>query len=83
MYATPKAYMTVRIKDEIPSTTKGAAVVAIFNPTMARETVVATAPNAIVYGSGRLTVKDMARAGFVLNLIGAVVITAVSLIAFH
>ena len=43
---------------------------------------VATAPNAIVLGSGKLTIKDMARAGLVLNLIGAVVITAVCLIAF-
>jgi len=41
---------------------------------------VATAPNAIVFGSGKVTIKDMARAGFVLNLIGAVVITAVSLL---
>ena len=41
---------------------------------------VATAPNAIVFGSGRIRVKEMARAGFVLNLIGAVVITAVSLL---
>ena len=41
---------------------------------------VATAPNAIVFGSGRVTIKEMARAGFVLNLIGAVVITAVSLL---
>ncbi len=38
---------------------------------------VATAPNAIVYGSGRFTVRDMAHAGLVLNLVGAVVITAV------
>lgn len=38
---------------------------------------VATAPNAIVYGSNRLTVKDMARAGFALNIMGALVITLV------
>ena len=31
---------------------------------------VATAPNAIVFGSGRVRIKEMARAGFVLNLIG-------------
>ncbi len=36
---------------------------------------VATAPNAIVFGSGRLTVKDMVKQGFVLNLVGAVVTT--------
>jgi sodium-dependent dicarboxylate transporter 2/3/5 len=40
---------------------------------------VATAPNAIVYGSEMITVKQMAHAGLVLNLTGAVVITAVCL----
>lgn len=38
---------------------------------------VATAPNAIVFGSGKITVEQMAREGIVLNLIGAAVITAV------
>ena len=38
---------------------------------------VATAPNAIVYGSQLIRVKDMVRAGFVLNVIGAIVITMV------
>jgi sodium-dependent dicarboxylate transporter 2/3/5 len=38
---------------------------------------VATPPNAIVFGSGRLTVGEMARIGIVLNLIGAVVITVI------
>jgi len=41
---------------------------------------VATAPNAIVFGSGKIRVKDMVRAGFVLNLAGAVIITVVSLL---
>jgi Di- and tricarboxylate transporters len=36
---------------------------------------VATAPNAIVYGSGEVTTREMAREGFGLNLAGAVVIT--------
>ena len=40
---------------------------------------VATPPNAIVFGSGRLTVGEMARVGIVLNLIGALVITALVL----
>ncbi|QDU96650.1 SLC13 family permease [Lignipirellula cremea] len=38
---------------------------------------VATPPNAIVFGSNRLTIPQMARPGFVLNLIGVVVITGV------
>lgn len=38
---------------------------------------VATAPNSIVYGSGQVTTRRMAATGFALNLIGAVVITAV------
>lgn len=41
---------------------------------------VATAPNSIVYGSGLVTTGTMAREGFVLNLIGAAVITAVCLV---
>ena len=41
---------------------------------------VATAPNAIVFGSGKIRIKDMARAGFVLNLIGALVIMSFSLL---
>lgn len=38
---------------------------------------VATAPNAIVYGSGMVTIRQMAHAGLVLNLLGAAVITTV------
>lgn len=36
---------------------------------------VATPPNAIVFGSGELTIGAMIRAGFALNLFGAVLIT--------
>jgi sodium-dependent dicarboxylate transporter 2/3/5 len=39
---------------------------------------VATAPNAVMYGSGRVTIREMARAGLVLNLLGVVVISSVS-----
>ena len=38
---------------------------------------VATAPNAIVFGTGRFTVRTMVREGFALNLIGMTVITSV------
>jgi sodium-dependent dicarboxylate transporter 2/3/5 len=38
---------------------------------------VATAPNAIVFGTGKITVEQMVREGFALNLIGVTVITAV------
>jgi sodium-dependent dicarboxylate transporter 2/3/5 len=38
---------------------------------------VATPPNAIIFGSGRLTVGEMARIGVVLNLIGALIIASV------
>lgn len=38
---------------------------------------VATAPNAIVFGSGHISIADMAREGLALNLIGAGVITVV------
>ena len=39
---------------------------------------VATAPNAVVFGSGELPIQRMVREGFVLNLIGAVVIATVA-----
>jgi sodium-dependent dicarboxylate transporter 2/3/5 len=38
---------------------------------------VATPPNAIVFGSDRITVGEMARVGIILNLVGAVVIASV------
>ncbi len=41
---------------------------------------VATAPNAIVYGSGHVAIGDMVQAGFRLNLIGIVLITAAAAI---
>jgi sodium-dependent dicarboxylate transporter 2/3/5 len=41
---------------------------------------VATAPNAIVYGSRLIQVRDMARAGLVMNLLGAVIISSVCLL---
>jgi len=43
---------------------------------------VATAPNAVIYGSRMVTIKDMARAGFALNLMGAVVISIVGYVFF-
>ncbi len=39
---------------------------------------VATPPNAIVYGTGRVTIAQMARAGIWLNLIGVIIITVVT-----
>ncbi|MCP4144058.1 MAG: SLC13/DASS family transporter [bacterium] len=36
---------------------------------------VATPPNAIIFGTERITIKEMARAGLLLNLAGAIVIT--------
>jgi sodium-dependent dicarboxylate transporter 2/3/5 len=38
---------------------------------------VATAPNSVVFGSGRVTIARMAREGVLLNLLGALVITTV------
>ena len=41
---------------------------------------VATPPNAIVFGSGWVTIPQMSRAGFVLNLVGAGIVTSVVLL---
>ena len=43
---------------------------------------VATGPNAIFFGSDQLTIRDMSREGFALNLIGAVVVTLVCYFQF-
>lgn len=42
---------------------------------------VATAPNAIVYATGRVTIAQMAREGFVLNFIVALVVTGACWVA--
>ena len=41
---------------------------------------VGTPPNAIVFGSGRLAMQDMIRAGWRVNLASIVIVTAVSLV---
>lgn len=48
---------------------------ATLSGSMAFMLPVATPPNAIVFGTNRLMIKDMARNGVILNLIGVVVVT--------
>jgi len=55
-------------------------VPAVMSASCAFMLPVATAPNAIVFGSDRVRIKDMARSGLVLNILGAFVITAVCLL---
>lgn len=57
-------------------------VPAVLSASCAFMLPVATAPNAIVFGSGKVRIREMARAGFMLNLIGAVIITSVCLLVF-
>ncbi len=44
---------------------------------------IATPPNAIVFGSGRITMPQMMRSGFLLNLIGVVLVTLFTLFLFR
>jgi len=55
-------------------------VPAVLSASCAFMLPVATAPNAVVFGSEKIRIKDMARAGLLLNLVGAVVITTVCLL---
>ncbi len=55
-------------------------VPAVLSASCAFMLPVATAPNAVVYGSGLIRVRDMAHAGIVLNLIGVAVISGVCLL---
>ena len=43
----------------------------------------ATGPNAIIFGANRISVKEMALEGLVLNLIGVVVVTAICMVIFR
>ena len=43
---------------------------------------VATPPNAIVYGSGKMAIRDMIKAGFALNIIGIIIITIFYILIF-
>lgn len=51
---------------------------ATLSSSMAFMLPVATPPNAIIFGSDRIRILDMAKAGFVLNLIGVVLVTLLS-----
>ncbi len=44
---------------------------------------VATPPNAVVFGTEMVSIKQMVRAGLMINLIGAVIITAVTYLLLH
>lgn len=48
---------------------------ATLSASMAFMLPVATPPNAIIFGTNRLTIADMAKTGLVINLVGAVIIT--------
>lgn len=51
---------------------------ATLSASMAFMLPVATPPNAIIFGSRRITIMQMAKTGFVLNIVGAVLITLIT-----
>ncbi len=55
----------------------GPAVAACIAASYAFMLPVATPPNAVVFGSGCVTIPEMAKAGILLNIIGTILITAV------
>ena len=54
------------------------AVPAVMAASCAFMLPVATPPNAIIYGSERVSIPEMARAGVVLNVIFTVLVTALA-----
>ncbi len=48
---------------------------ATLSASMAFMLPVATPPNAIIFGTGKIRIPEMARAGLVLNFIGAIIVT--------
>jgi sodium-dependent dicarboxylate transporter 2/3/5 len=48
---------------------------ATLSASMAFMLPVATPPNAIIFGTNRISIADMARTGLIINLVGAVIIT--------
>ena len=51
---------------------------ATVSASMAFMLPVATPPNAIIFGSNKITVMQMARTGFLLNIFGAIIITVIT-----
>ncbi|NTV83306.1 MAG: SLC13/DASS family transporter, partial [Bacteroidales bacterium] len=51
---------------------------ATISASMAFMLPVATPPNAIIFGTNRLSIADMAKTGLVINLVGAVIITVMT-----
>lgn len=58
------------------------AIPAVFGASCAFMLPVATPPNAIVYGSGKITIPEMSRAGLWLNLVFIVMLSIASLTLF-
>ncbi|NQU32985.1 MAG: SLC13/DASS family transporter [Bacteroidetes bacterium] len=51
---------------------------ATISASMAFMLPVATPPNAIVFGSNKITVMQMARTGFMLNIVGVIIVTLIT-----
>jgi sodium-dependent dicarboxylate transporter 2/3/5 len=48
---------------------------ATISASMAFMLPVATPPNAIIFGSGKIKIKDMSKTGLILNILSVIIIT--------
>lgn len=69
--------IVARVGTEPRNLILGFMIATAFGSSLSFMLPVGTPPNAIAYGTGYLTTRDMIRAGIALNIIGALLVTLV------